>query len=132
MNAYIKNMFTQGYMLKSIFVKGEVSNCKYHSSGHIYFTLKDSKGTMSCVMFAGSRAGLNFRLQEVDACKYDGHHCAEAQYPLELPSVIYDDADDCYEEGIPESCLTLSTHRRALKRDPEADYEAEENQGSKN
>ena len=40
LNAYIKNMFTQDYLLQSLFVKGEVSNCKYHSSGHIYFTLK--------------------------------------------------------------------------------------------
>ena len=38
-NAYIKNMFTQDFMMQSIFVKGEVSNCKYHSSGHIYFAL---------------------------------------------------------------------------------------------
>ena len=39
-NGYIKNMFTQDFLLQSILVKGEVSNCKYHSSGHIYFTLK--------------------------------------------------------------------------------------------
>lgn len=57
-------MFTQDYLLQSLFVKGEVSNCKYHPSGHIYFTLKDSKGTMSCVMFAGNRAGLSFRMSE--------------------------------------------------------------------
>lgn len=43
-NGYIKNMFTQDFLLQSILVKGEVSNCKYHSSGHIYFTLKDGKG----------------------------------------------------------------------------------------
>ena len=41
-NSYIKNMFTQDYMLQSVLVKGEVSNCKYHSSGHIYFTLKEA------------------------------------------------------------------------------------------
>lgn len=63
-NSYIKNMFTQDFMLNSIYVKGEVSNCKYHSSGHIYFTLKDKKGTISCVMFAGHRNGLDFRMQE--------------------------------------------------------------------
>ncbi len=63
-NSYIKNMFVQDYMLQSIFVKGEISNCKYHSSGHIYFTLKDEKGIIACVMFAGSRAGLSFRLEE--------------------------------------------------------------------
>ena len=64
LNAYIKNMFTQDYLLQALFVKGEVSNCKYHSSGHIYFTLKDIKGTVSCVMFAGNRSGLGFRLAE--------------------------------------------------------------------
>lgn len=51
-------------MLQSISVKGEVSNCKYHSSGHIYFTLKDEKGTIACVMFAGNRSGLTFRMTE--------------------------------------------------------------------
>ncbi len=63
-NSYIKNMFTQDFMLQSIFVRGEVSNCKYHSSGHIYFTLKDEKGMIACVMFAGNRGGLTFRMEE--------------------------------------------------------------------
>lgn len=63
-NTYIKNMFTQDYMLQSISVKGEISNCKYHTSGHIYFTLKDRSGTIACVMFAGSRSGLAFQLSE--------------------------------------------------------------------
>lgn len=63
-NAYIKNMFTQDYMLNRIYVKGEVSNCKYHTSGHIYFSLKDESGTIACVMFAGQRGGLAFRMAE--------------------------------------------------------------------
>ncbi len=61
-NSYIKNMFTQDYMLGRIYVEGEVSNCKYHTSGHIYFSLKDESGTIACVMFAGQRGGLSFRL----------------------------------------------------------------------
>lgn len=63
-NLYIKNMFARETILSQIYVKGEVSNCKYHSSGHIYFTLKDSKGQMACVMFAGQRSGLSFRMSE--------------------------------------------------------------------
>ncbi|MCI9023825.1 MAG: exodeoxyribonuclease VII large subunit [Dorea sp.] len=63
-NAYIKNIFTQDYMLNRIYVKGEVSNCKYHTSGHIYFSLKDESGTIACVMFAGQRGGLSFRMKE--------------------------------------------------------------------
>ena len=51
-------------MLNRIYVKGEVSNCKYHTSGHIYFSLKDESGTIACVMFAGQRGGLSFHMRE--------------------------------------------------------------------
>lgn len=63
-NKYIKDIFVKDYVLNRIYLKGEVSNCKYHSSGHIYFTLKDETGQMACVMFAGQRTGLSFRMQE--------------------------------------------------------------------
>ncbi|MGF6988915.1 exodeoxyribonuclease VII large subunit [Lachnospiraceae bacterium PM6-15] len=63
-NGYIKNMFAQDFMMNKIYVKGEVSNCKYHTSGHIYFSLKDESGTIACVMFAGQRSGLAFRMAE--------------------------------------------------------------------
>lgn len=65
-NRYIKGMFTQDILLSSIFVKGEVSNCKYHTSGHIYFSLKDEDGTLSCVMFRGDRKGLAFPMKDGD------------------------------------------------------------------
>ncbi len=88
-------------MLQAVLVKGEVSNCKYHSSGHIYFTLKDSKGTMNCVMFAGNRAGLNFRLAEgqqviaggtVDIYERDG------KYQLYARQIVLDGAGLLYEK----------------------------------
>ena len=99
-NSYIKNMFTQDYMLQSIMVKGEVSNCKYHSSGHIYFTLKDAKGTIACVMFASNRSGLTFRMMEgqqivvsgsVDVYERDG------KYQLYAREVRLDGAGALYE-----------------------------------
>ncbi|HEY9575166.1 MAG TPA: exodeoxyribonuclease VII large subunit [Lachnospiraceae bacterium] len=66
-NFYIQQMFKQDFLLKQIYIKGEVSNCKYHTSGHIYFTLKDSKGAISCVMFAGQRRkGLAFSMKDGD------------------------------------------------------------------
>ena len=66
-NQYIKNMFAQDFLLHRISIKGEVSNCKYHSSGHIYFTLKDESGTIAAIMFAGSRrTGLSFRMKDGD------------------------------------------------------------------
>lgn len=82
-NSYIKNMFVQDFALRRISVKGEVSNCKYHTSGHIYFTLKDRGGTISAVMFAGQRKGLKFQMQEgqqvvvsgsVDVYERDGRY----------------------------------------------------------
>ena len=63
-NHYIKNMFAQDFMVRRIYVKGEVSNCKYHTSGHIYFSLKDENGSIACVMFAGSRGGLSFQMRD--------------------------------------------------------------------
>lgn len=52
--------------MNRISIKGEVSNCKYHTSGHIYFTIKDAGGAMSAVMFAGNRRGLHFTMKEGD------------------------------------------------------------------
>lgn len=63
-NSYIKNMFTQDFLLANLMIKGEVSNCKYHTSGHVYFTIKDKSAAMACVLFAGSRKGMNFQLKE--------------------------------------------------------------------
>lgn len=99
-NTYIKNMFSQDYMLRSISVKGEVSNCKYHSFGHIYFTLKDKLGTISCVMFAGNRAGLSFPLKEgmqiivsgnIDVFERDG------KYQLYAKKITLDGVGQLYE-----------------------------------
>ena len=62
-NQYIHNMFEQDFVLRRISVRGEVSNCTYHGSGHIYFSLKDKSGILPCVMFAGSRGGLSFKMK---------------------------------------------------------------------
>ena len=56
-------MFSKEYALSVVFVKGEISNCKYHSSGHIYFSLKDDRSQLTCVMFRGDRGGLDFRME---------------------------------------------------------------------
>lgn len=63
-NSYIRHLFEEDFALRTISIKGEVSNCKYHSSGHIYFTLKDKDAGISAVMFAGSRKGLKFKLRD--------------------------------------------------------------------
>ncbi|MDF2539986.1 MAG: xseA [Herbinix sp.] len=99
-NQYIKNMFIRDRILSHIYIKGEVSNCKYHTSGHIYFTLKDSMGQMACVMFAGQRRGLKFRLEEgqsvialgsIDVYERDG------KYQLYANEIVLDGQGLLYE-----------------------------------
>jgi len=99
-NSYIKNMFAQDFLLQELSVKGEVSNCKYHSSGHIYFTLKDNRGTIACVMFAGNRSGLKFRMAEgmqvvvrgtIDVYERDG------KYQMYARTIEQDGAGALYE-----------------------------------
>ncbi|MDU7710372.1 MAG: exodeoxyribonuclease VII large subunit, partial [Clostridium sp.] len=100
-NAYIKNMFTQDFMLNRIYVKGEVSNCKYHTSGHIYFSLKDESGTMACVMFAGSRSGLSFRMREGQQVIVLGSvsvYERDGKYQLYAKEIILDGAGLLYEK----------------------------------
>ena len=65
-NRYIRGLFAGDPMLAAVFVRGEVSNVKYHTSGHIYFSLKDATGAIPCVMFASSRRGLAFRMKDGD------------------------------------------------------------------
>lgn len=72
-NRYLKRLFWQDGLLASLEVSGEVSNLKYHSSGHIYFSLKDQTGALSCVMFAGSRRGLAFPMKNGDQVVVSGN-----------------------------------------------------------
>lgn len=100
-NSYIKNMFMQDFLLRSVFVKGEVSNCKYHSSGHIYFTLKDDKGTIACVMFAGNRAGLSFKMEEGQMVVVGGNidvYERDGKYQLYAKQIVLDGAGLLYEK----------------------------------
>ncbi len=92
-------MFSQDFALSRIAVKGEVSNCKYHTSGHIYFTLKDGGGSIGAVMFAGQRKGLEFRLRDgqqvvakgsIDVYERDG------KYQLYAREITLDGAGDLF------------------------------------
>ena len=114
-------MFTQDYLLQSVFVKGEVSNCKYHASGHVYFTLKDPKGAISCVMFAGNRLGLSFRLADgqqivvggaVDVFERDG------KYQLYAKQIVLDGNGQLYDkyERLKKELEELGMFAREYKR----------------
>ena len=98
-NSYIKNMFTQDFMLAHIFIRGEVSNCKYHTSGHIYFTVKDERAAMACVMFAGQRSGLKFRMTEGQSVIVFGNvsvYERDGKYQLYAREIELDGAGNLY------------------------------------
>lgn len=98
-NTYIKNMFAQDFMLNRISIKGEVSNCKYHTSGHIYFTLKDASGTLNAIMFAGNRRGLTFPMKEGDKVIVTGSvevYERDGKYQLYAREIELDGAGNLY------------------------------------
>ncbi len=101
-NNYIKRMFAEDFLLKQMNIKGEVSNCKYHSSGHIYFTLKDETGTISAIMFAGARrTGLNFQMKEGDKVVVTGSieiYERDGKYQIYARSIELDGEGNLYLE----------------------------------
>ena len=120
-NTYIKNMFTQDFILNRIYVKGEVSNCKYHTSGHIYFSLKDESGTIACVMFAGHRSGLSFRLQEGQQVIVLGSvsvYERSGQYQLYAREIMLDGAGALYEkfEALKKELAEMGMFAREYKQ----------------
>ena len=100
-NSYIKNMFASDFFLQKIEVEGEVSNCKYHSSGHIYFSLKDASGTLSCVMFARERReGLGFVMKDGDKVVVTGSvnvFVRDGRYQLYASRIRQDGLGALYE-----------------------------------
>lgn len=100
-NLYIKNMFLRDYALQRLCVKGEVSNCKYHSSGHIYFTIKDKASQLSCVMFSTYRKNLGFRLQEGQSVIVQGNisvYERDGKYQMYAVGITQEGAGQLYEE----------------------------------
>lgn len=65
-NTYIHNMLGQDYLLSGVSVTGEISNLKYHSSGHIYFILKDESSALSCIIYKSSAPKIREKLSDGD------------------------------------------------------------------
>lgn len=100
-NSYIRHLFEEDFALTHISVKGEVSNCKYHSSGHIYFTIKDQSSQLSCVMFATYTRGLAFRMKEGQSVIVSGNisvYERDGKYQMYAMSVTQDGVGKLYEE----------------------------------
>ncbi|MDF2839755.1 MAG: exodeoxyribonuclease large subunit [Clostridia bacterium] len=72
-NNYVKSILDHDVILSNLYIKGEISNYKLHSSGHAYFTLKDNDSKMKCVMFKGSASKLKFMPEDGMAVVIQGH-----------------------------------------------------------
>ena len=72
-NRYVKQLLQQDMILSGLWVSGEISNFKRHSSGHLYFTLKDRDGSIAAVMFAGDTRSLSFRPQDGQQVQVQGY-----------------------------------------------------------
>lgn len=101
-NSYIKNIFVRDCVLGRICIKGEVSNCKYHNSGHIYFSLKDGKSQLNCVMFSGKRMnGLDFKLEDGQSVEADGQidvYVRDGNYRFYASSIKKSGMGELYEK----------------------------------
>jgi exodeoxyribonuclease VII large subunit len=126
-NQYIKNMFLRDRILNQLYVKGEVSNCKYHTSGHIYFTLKDAQGQLACVMFAGQRRGLTFRLEEGQSVIVLGSinvYERDGKYQLYANQIMLDGQGLLYERyermkrRLEEEGLFDQAHKKSIPQYP--------------
>jgi len=121
-NAYIKNMFAQDYMLRSITVSGEVSNVKYHTSGHIYFTMKDKNSAIACVMFAGNAKGLKVRLVDglaVESVGFVGVYERDGKYQLYVNDIRKAGIGELYEkyEALKEELREMGMFDDMYKKD---------------
>lgn len=124
-NSYIRNMFSQDFALNRISIKGEVSNCKYHTSGHIYFTLKDKTSAISAVMFAGQRKGLAFQLRDGQQVVASGNvdvYERDGKYQLYAREIALDGAGDLFKrfealrDQLEEMGMFDSQYKRPIPR----------------
>ena len=127
-NQYIKNLFMRDRVLSQLSVKGEVSNCKYHTSGHIYFTIKDAQGQLACVMFAGQRRGLTFRLEEGQSVIVSGSinvYERDGKYQLYANEIVLDGQGILYEKFerlkkmLEEEGLFEPSHKKSIPAFPQ-------------
>lgn len=120
-NSYIKHLFEEDFALSNISIKGEVSNCKYHSSGHIYFTLKDGGACLAAVMFAGSRSGLSFTLKEGQQVVVSGSisvYERDGKYQMYARKITLDGDGDLYRrfEELKATLMEMGMFEKEYKK----------------
>lgn len=115
-------MFSQDYLLHDISVRGEVSNCKYHSTGHVYFTLKEEGASIACVLFAGYKRNVLFRLEDGQNVIVRGSvesYIRDGKYQIYAKEIIKDGEGELYLafETLKKKLSERGMFDEALKRE---------------
>ncbi|EGT3615729.1 exodeoxyribonuclease VII large subunit [Clostridium perfringens] len=126
-NNYVKKLVENDFILKNLNVKGEISNLKFHSSGHIYFSLKDENSKVNCIMFKNNAVNLDFRLEEgmkVEVKARLGVYHKEGTYQLYCEYIKRAGIGELFEEfhklkkELSEEGIFDEKYKRALPKYP--------------
>ena len=126
-NNYVKKLVENDFILKNLNVKGEISNLKFHSSGHIYFSLKDENSKVNCIMFKNNAVNLDFRLEEgmkVEIKARLGVYHKEGTYQLYCENIKKAGIGERFEEfhklkkELSEEGIFDEKYKRALPKFP--------------
>ncbi len=111
LNSYVKKMIDADFILNNLNIKGEISNFKMHSSGHLYFSLKDENSKINCIMFKTYANNLNFKPKDGESVIIKGK---VSVYEKDGAYQLY-----CYEmkqEGIGELYLAFQDLKNKLEK----------------
>lgn len=126
-NNYVKKLVENDFILKNLNVKGEISNLKFHSSGHIYFSLKDENSKVNCIMFKNNAVNLDFRLEEgmkIEIKARLGVYHKEGTYQLYCENIKKAGIGELFEEfhklkkKLSEEGIFDEKYKRALPKFP--------------
>lgn len=127
LNSYIKKVIGSDPILNSIKIEGEISNFKHHYSGHIYFTLKDDRSRIRCVMFNGDNKHLDFSLEDGMKIIVEGYvsiYERDGCYQLYVKKVQRDGIGDLYikyeklKKQLEEEGLFNTLYKKAINKYP--------------
>ena len=109
LNQYIKTVIDRDSYLNKVYLKGEISNFKNHTTGHLYFTLKDETSRINAVMFNGNARYLDFKPEDGMNVLVEGRVSA---YPVSGSYQIY------VEKMNPDGVGSLRASRDPCQRAP--------------
>ena len=127
LNSYIKSMFDENIFLRKVFLRGEISNFKNHTRGHLYFTLKDDTSRISAVMFYSSAITLNFKPEDGMNVLVEGRiscYPTAGTYQIYVDKMEVDGLGALYiefeklKEKLSKEGLFLDSHKKAIPKIP--------------